>query len=63
MEARAGVNDEQLAGARRAVEALAGGVDEVAGSAGEIRSVADTGDRGFFRPDEEDRLLGWFARF
>ena len=57
------LTDEQLVGARRAVEALGGGVDEIDASAVEVRSVADAGERGFFRPDEEDRLLGWFARF
>jgi hypothetical protein len=57
------VTDEQLIGARRAVEALADGATEMDASAADIRGAADAGERGYFRPEEESVLLDWFARF
>lgn len=52
-----------VAGSRRAVEALAAAVDELAVDLPEDELIQRAVDRGHFRPDEEAALLSWFARF
>jgi hypothetical protein len=56
------VTDELLEGACRAVEALADGVVGLDASVAEL-SIAAAVERGYFTPEEEELLLGWFARF
>lgn len=55
--------DRFLLGSRRAVEALALAVDELAAIVPEDELIASAVDRGYFRPDEESALISWFARF
>ena len=57
------VEDEFVVGSRRAVEALALAVDELAAIVPEEAQLARAVNRGHFRPDEEAALLSWFARF
>jgi len=55
--------EEFLTGCRRAVTALAGAVDELDHVVPGEEITGAAAERGFFRPDEEARLLSWFARF
>jgi hypothetical protein len=57
------VEDEFVDGSRRAVEALALAVDELAAIVPEEALIERVVHRGHFRPDEEAILLAWFARF
>ena len=57
------VEDDFVAGSRRAVEALALAVDELAAIVPEKSMVERAIQRGHFRPDEEVALLAWFGRF
>ena len=57
------VEDDFVAGSRRAVEALALAVDELAAIVPEEAQIERAVGRGHFRPDEEAALLSWFARF
>ena len=54
---------EFFTGCRRAVTALAAGVDELCTTAPDAETITAAADRGLFRPEEESALLSWFARF
>jgi hypothetical protein len=55
--------DELLIGASRAVSALAGAVERLTGAMPECLVDGEILKRGYFRPDEEEALLTWFALF
>ena len=57
------IEDEFVDGSRRAVEALALAVDELAVIVPDEALVEAAISRGHFRPDEESILLSWFSRF
>ena len=57
------IEDEFVEGSRRAVEALALAVEELAAIVPDKTQVELAVRRGHFRPDEEAVLLAWFARF
>ncbi|MBD3851806.1 MAG: hypothetical protein IFK93_10925 [Acidobacteria bacterium] len=57
------VEEEFVAGSRRAVEALGLAVDELAAIVPEKAMIEGAIQRGYFRPDEEAVLLAWLGRF
>jgi hypothetical protein len=57
------IEEEFIVGSRRAVEALALAVDELAAIVPDETLIEPAVSRGHFRPDEEAVLLSWFARF
>ena len=55
--------EEFFTGCRRAVSALAAGVEELGTKTPDASTIRTATDRGLFRPDEERALLSWFGRF